>query len=154
MCSAMEARYGAFFKTRTFDFNSLKNKSFVTPAVSFFPVWSCSALCKHHVKAKGSILHPKSKTILVGEASGSRQIDIKFMAACIDCIVILLDLCTSQIEASTSPPRATPGHLYFLQNFCSNSPLPRPKSCSNAPTPGKLFGSFYYAPEAVYANMV
>ena len=33
-----------------------------------------------------------------------------------------------------SPPRATPGHLYFLQNFCSNSPLPRPKSCSNAPS--------------------
>ena len=32
------------------------------------------------------------------------------------------------------PPRATPGHLYFLQNFCSNSPLPRPKSCSNAPS--------------------
>ena len=74
-------------------------------------------------------------------------------------------LCTSQIEASTSPPRATPGHLYFLQNFCSNSPLPRPESCSNAPslvhprwsnapTPGKLFGSFYYAPEAVYVNMV
>ena len=32
------------------------------------------------------------------------------------------------------PPRATPGHLYFLQNFCSNSHLPRPKSCSNAPS--------------------
>ena len=32
------------------------------------------------------------------------------------------------------PPRATPGHLYFLQNFCSNSPLPRPKSSSNAPS--------------------
>ena len=26
------------------------------------------------------------------------------------------------------PPRATPGYLYFLQNFCSNSPLPRPKA--------------------------
>ena len=47
---------------------------------------------------------------------------------------ILVNLCTRQIEASTSPPRATPGHLYFVQNFYSNSPLPRPKSCSNAPS--------------------
>ena len=63
------------------------------------------------------------------------------------------------------PPRATPRAFEFLENFCSNSPLPRPKSCSNAPsqvhsrwsnapTPGKLFGSFYYAPAAVYVNMV
>ena len=36
-------------------------------------------------------------------------------------------LCTSQIEASTS------------ENFCSNSPLTGPKSCSNAPTPGENY---------------
>ena len=34
------------------------------------------------------------------------------------------------------PPRATP--RAFLENFCSNSPLTGPKSCSNAPTPGKI----------------
>ena len=32
------------------------------------------------------------------------------------------------------PPRATPRAFEFLENFCSNSPLPRPKSCSNAPS--------------------
>ena len=32
------------------------------------------------------------------------------------------------------PPRATPRTFEFLENFCSNSPLPRPKSCSNAPS--------------------
>ena len=31
------------------------------------------------------------------------------------------------------PPWATPQAFEFLENFCSNSPLPRPKSCSNAP---------------------
>ena len=63
------------------------------------------------------------------------------------------------------PPRVTPREFEFLENFWSNSPLPRPKSCSNAPsqvhsrwsnapTPGKPFGSFYYAPEAVYVNII
>ena len=62
-------------------------------------------------------------------------------------------------------PRATPRAFEFLKNVCSNSPLPKPKSCSNAllqfhfrwsnaPTPGKLFSSFYYVPEVVYVNMV
>ena len=32
------------------------------------------------------------------------------------------------------PPRATPRAFEFLEKFCSNSPLPRPKSCSNAPS--------------------
>ena len=32
------------------------------------------------------------------------------------------------------PPRA----FEFLKKFCSNSPLTGPKSCSNAPPPGKL----------------
>ena len=27
------------------------------------------------------------------------------------------------------PPQATPRAFEFLENFCSNSPLPRPKSC-------------------------
>ena len=36
------------------------------------------------------------------------------------------------------PPRATPGHLNFWKNFCSNSPLTRPKSCSNTPPLRKL----------------
>ena len=55
------------------------------------------------------------------------------------------------------PPGQPPGHLNFWKNFCSNSPLPWPKSCSNAPTLGKiarllfkLFRSFYDASEAVY----
>ena len=59
------------------------------------------------------------------------------------------------------PPRATPRAFEFLENFCSNSPLTGPKSCSNAPTLGKitrllfeLFSSFYYASEAVHVNMV
>ena len=36
------------------------------------------------------------------------------------------------------PPGQPPGHLNFLDNFCSNSPLPEPKSCSNAPILGKI----------------
>ena len=49
------------------------------------------------------------------------------------CQVTRPSLCASQIEASTSP-RATPWAFQFLENFCSNYPLPGPKSCSNAPT--------------------
>ena len=63
-------------------------------------------------------------------------------------------LCTSQIEASTSLPRATPWAFEFLENFCSNF---KNKSGSNVPTPRKitrllfkLFSSFYYASEAVH----
>ena len=63
---------------------------------------------------------------------------------------------TSQIAAPTSP-RATPRAFEFLEIFCSNSLLPGLKSCSNAPTLGKitrllfkLFRSFYDASEAVY----
>ena len=33
-------------------------------------------------------------------------------------------LCIGQIEASTSPPRATPRAFHFFENYCSNSPLP------------------------------
>ena len=58
------------------------------------------------------------------------------------------------------PPRATPRGIWILENFCSNPPLPEPKSCSKCPHPGKiarlrfyLFGSFYCASEAVYLNI-
>ena len=37
-------------------------------------------------------------------------------------------------------PWATPWAFEFLENFCSNPPLPGPKSCSNAPTPACLSG--------------
>ena len=36
------------------------------------------------------------------------------------------------------PPRAIPRAFEFWENFCSNSPLTGPKSCSNAPTCGKI----------------
>ena len=36
------------------------------------------------------------------------------------------------------PPLATPRAFEFLENFCSNPLLTGPKSCSNAPLPGKL----------------
>ena len=36
------------------------------------------------------------------------------------------------------PPPGNPRAFEFLECFCSNSPLTGPKSCSNAPTPGKL----------------
>ena len=39
----------------------------------------------------------------------------------------------SQIEASTSPIRATLRASAFLKKLCSNFPLPGPKSRSNAP---------------------
>ena len=64
---------------------------------------------------------------------------------------------------STSPlHRATPRGFEFLKKFCSIFPLTGPKSCSNAPTPGKisrllfkLFSGFcLYASVAVRANMV
>ena len=32
------------------------------------------------------------------------------------------------------PARTTPWAFEFLEHFCSKSPLPRPKSCSNAPS--------------------
>ena len=35
-------------------------------------------------------------------------------------------------------PRATPRAFESLENFGSNFPLTGPKSCSNAPIPGKL----------------
>ena len=60
-------------------------------------------------------------------------------------------------RSSNIPPGNPLGHLNFWKIFCSNCPLPRPKSCSNAPTLGKitrllfkLFRSFYDASEAVY----
>ena len=76
-------------------------------------------------------------------------------------------LCTSQIEASTSPPPhgQTLGHLNFCKIFVQIPPsrvrkavqMPHYRSIPGdqmPPPPGKLFGSFYYAPEAVYVNMV
>ncbi len=35
-------------------------------------------------------------------------------------------------------PRTDPRAFEFLENICSNSPLPRPKCCSNASSPRKL----------------
>ena len=53
----------------------------------------------------------------------------------IHCTIFQQRLCTSQIEVSTSPlppPPGQPQAFKFLENFCSNAPLPGPKSCSNA----------------------
>ena len=36
-----------------------------------------------------------------------------------------------------------PWAFEFLENFCSNSPLPGPESCSNAPTLGKITGLLF-----------
>ena len=44
-------------------------------------------------------------------------------------------LCTSQIEASTSLPRATPWAFEFLENFCSNFPLHRAEKRFKCPHP-------------------
>ena len=46
--------------------------------------------------------------------------------------------CTSQIEASTSPPPGNPPGIWIFGKFLENSPLTGPKSCSNTPTPGKI----------------
>ena len=57
-------------------------------------------------------------------------------------------------------PGNSAGILNFWK-FLFKSPLPEPKSCSNAPTPWEnyqitveLFSSFYCVSEAVYVNMV
>ena len=63
------------------------------------------------------------------------------------------------------PPGATPGHLNFWEVFVQIPPFWGRKAVQmphhrwsfqviKCPHPGKLFGSFYYAPEAVYVNMV
>ena len=63
------------------------------------------------------------------------------------------------------PPQATPWAFEFLENFCSNSPPPEAEKLFKCPIigpfqvikclhPREFFGSFYYAPEAVYVNMV
>ena len=79
----------------------------------------------------------------------SSHIQCTALAECLECLLWLnipklffpmgMGGCTNYVPVKSKlqhppPPRATPGHLYFLQNFCSNSPLPRPKSCSNAPS--------------------
>ena len=46
-------------------------------------------------------------------------------------------LCTSQIEASTSPGQPS-GHLNFWKFFCSNSPPHRAKKLFKCPTPWKI----------------
>ena len=61
------------------------------------------------------------------------------------------------------PPGATPGHLNFWKIFVQipssrgrkavQMPHHRSIPDDQTPTPGKLFGSFYYAPEAVYVNL-
>ena len=62
--------------------------------------------------------------------------DLKMRSVVFDNSRYVRDIeCTSQIEASKSPlPRATFGAFEFLENFCLNSRLPGPKSCSNAPS--------------------
>ena len=40
-------------------------------------------------------------------------------------------------QSNRSSNIPSPG-IWILENFCSNSPLPGPKSCSNAPTLGKI----------------
>ena len=47
-----------------------------------------------------------------------------------DCAFVASWLCIGQIEASTCPP---PRAFDFFENYCSNSPLPGPKCCSNTP---------------------
>ena len=39
-----------------------------------------------------------------------------------------------QSNRSFNIPPGNPRAFEFLENFCPNSPLPRPKSCSNAPS--------------------
>ena len=46
----------------------------------------------------------------------------------------IMVLCTSQIEASTSP-RATPWAFEFLENRCSNSPPSRAEKLFKCPHP-------------------
>ena len=62
------------------------------------------------------------------------------------------------------PPGQPPGYLNFWKSFGKfpppvaeklfKCPIIGPFQVIKCPTPGKLFGSFYYAPEAVYVNMV
>ena len=71
-----------------------------------------------------------------------------------------------QSNRSFNIPPGNPLGIWIFGKFISKFPLPpRPKYCSNAPskvhskwsnapTPGKLFSSLYYALEAVYVNMV
>ena len=61
----------------------------------------------------------------------------------------------------THPPRATRRAFQFLENFCSNSPLPRPKAVQkphHRSIPGDQMpsppGNFSVSLEPVYVNMV
>ena len=42
------------------------------------------------------------------------------------------------VKSKLQHPPHPPGAFEFLENFCLNSPLTGPKSCSNAPVPGKI----------------
>ena len=72
--------------------------------------------------------------------------------------------CTSQIEASTSPPRQPPGHLNFLENVCANPPflgqkavqMPHHRSLSGdqtPPPPGKL-PDYCFLYKFIYSKMI
>ena len=51
----------------------------------------------------------------------------------LDVMVSLHNVSVKSKLQHSPPPRATPWAFDFFENYCSNSPLPRPKCRSNAP---------------------
>ena len=93
---------------------------------------------------KISLICEKLNILAEYNSSGQRQLENSLLVVpfivLFSHMVLQLYLDYVLVKSKLQHPhsRATPRAFEFLENVCSNSPLSGPKSCSNAPPPGKL----------------
>ena len=96
----------------------------------------CLPVCLVHVgRNELSLSSVVSLLKMYGIASGCKCFFKKpKLCICGTAFLLYTDIMYQSNRSFNIPlPRATPRAFEFLENCCSNSPLPRPKSCSNAP---------------------
>ena len=80
--------------------------------------------------------------VAVGASPGLSEVVIPLSSTNIVNMVIpplrLMHQSNRSFSIPPGNPWVIPQAFEFLENFCSISPLNGPKSCSNAPTPGKI----------------